>query len=185
VTGRLNIDLCGAVAPRKRLRGRQTIFSHVKPHQRAGIVVYGLLARGSALVRCYKQRAGHDRFHKHDAPLSGREGNLGRRRQVPLQSTKGFFSRSVGAFPIARSVGCEILISQNDRSKVTQLLDWKYLIALSRARGAGVARGVQSTTCRDQSLTQPSSVSALDYAGAIRSNSRMSIDILSLKDDVS
>jgi hypothetical protein len=48
------------------------------------------------------------------------------------------------------------------RSKVTQLLDWKYLIALSRYRGAGVARGVKSTTRRDQSLTQPSGVFALD-----------------------
>jgi hypothetical protein len=48
------------------------------------------------------------------------------------------------------------------RSKVTQLLDWKYLIALSRYRGAGVAHGVQSTTRRDQSLTQPSGVFALD-----------------------
>jgi len=94
VTGRLNIDLCGAVAPRKGLRGRQTIFSHVKLHQRAGQVVHGPFARRGPLARCYQQGADQDRFHQHDAPLSGREDNLGHRQQVPLQSPKGFFSRA-------------------------------------------------------------------------------------------
>ena len=109
MTGRLNIDLCGAVAPRKSLRGRQAIFSHVKPHQRAGKVVHGPLARRSALARCYKQGAGHDRFYQHDPPF--RDGRVTSAVVVKFHFNplKDFLVEASARFPLLRPVGCETL----------------------------------------------------------------------------